>query len=736
MIKVLKWLSIMSIIVWGVGCGSGGTFHTPGEEVVQESSTADNVVNPAEREYHAPIAQEQTVLTNEDETTVIYLNGVNQNLNGLMFEIIQQPLHGQLEEQGSVVRYTPIIDYNGQDHFIFVIHDGNFTSKEATVTIQINPVNDIPEPIGQTVTVANNDVKLIHLRAEDSDDDNLTYSIVDVPSHGFLYGKAPELTYVPAMGYPPENYIGEDGFTFSVSDGKDVSLPQVVKVIVTEPRVTEVVIEGTVTYDSVPVQKHGEGLEYNRTVAKSIKQAFVEILDAENQVLQTTTTDDNGSYRFSGVPAETEVKLRVYAKMSRTGTPSWNIKVLDNTHDFALYGIESSLISSGTQKSIRNLHASSGWDGTLYSEARAAAPFAIMDTLYHSMQMLLNVDENLSFPPLKVNWSPQNKPAIGSIHNGQIISTHYDNGNLYILGDANSDTDEYDRYVIAHEWGHYYEDKFSRTDSLGGTHEDGQFLDIRVAFSEGFGNAIAGIIHDDPHYYDTYGISQSMGWQMDMETGNPTNAGWYSEGSVQRILYDLYDDNSTDENLSLGFYPLHRVLTGAYKNTPAFTSLFSFITALKTENNNSREAIDRIVAQEGIAPIEDIYGENRTLLAEAYPYHDLIVGMPLNNVCTTNTYGDLGSRNKLSNHQYIKFTLARAGDYRIHVQRTNGTGSDPDFTLLKTVPFHQIGYAESPFDDLEEIIKSGLEEGEYLLDLSDWNTAHYACFDINITAIE
>jgi len=140
------------------------------------------------------------------------------------------------------------------------------------------------------------------------------------------------------------------------------------------------------------------------------------------------------------------------------------------------------------------------------------------------------------------------------------------------------------------------------------------------------------------------------------------------------------------------------------------------------------------VAQEGISEINDIYGSGRTLLAEHYPYSELTIGTLLEDVCTTNMYGNLGSRNKLGNHKYIKFTIDTAGSYRISVERSNGTGSDPDFIIFQQSPFLQVGYAESPIDDREEVLGT-LSSGDYLLDLSDWNTQENACFDIIIESI-
>ncbi len=90
-----------------------------------------------------------------------------------------------------------------------------------------------------------------------------------------------------------------------------------------------------------------------------------------------------------------------------------------------------------------------------------------------------------------------NVPTAGDESSGQIITSNYDGErNLWILGDENGDTDEFDDHIIIHEWAHYFEDQFSRADNIGGSHSLGDALDIRVAFGEGWGNAFSGIATD------------------------------------------------------------------------------------------------------------------------------------------------------------------------------------------------------------------------------------------------
>jgi hypothetical protein len=492
-------------------------------------------------------------------------------------------------------------------------------------------------------------------------------------------------------------------------------------------------ITGKVTFDRVPVKVESYGmvqLDYNNIQKNPAKNVLVKAIDEGGQSLYETSTDEQGVYNLY-VPENSNVKVRVYARMLKEGR--WDVSVVDNTAQKAMYVIEGEYHDSGTKATRRNLHAASGWGGYGYTGERDAAPFAILDSINTIMDKVKSSDSEVNFPQLTVNWSTNNVAAGGDQSLGQIVTSNYDgDSNLWILGDANSDTDEYDDHIIIHEWGHFFEDKFSRSDSIGGPHSMGDALDIRVAFGEGWGNALSAIATDNPIYFDTAGHNQSSGWFMDIENASPSNPGWFSEASVQRILYDLYDrNNEGSDNISLGFKPIFEVMVDKEKNTPTFTSIFSFIHALKSENSTKSNKIDQVVASEQISPIRDAYGNYRSNTANGtytLPiYRTLEVGKWITQ-CNKNRNGVY---NKLGNRTFIKVNIPSSGFYEFTAQPYGGDYGDPDIVIYRAqYPLESMGM--SPLEgSSSDTLSINLTPDDYLVELYD-ASFNNSCFNVTL----
>src|SRR6476659_7921072 len=119
---------------------------------------------------------------------------------------------------------------------------------------------------------------------------------------------------------------------------------------------------------------------------------------------------------------------------------------------------------------------------------------------------------------------------------------------MYVQGLQNNDTDDYDKSVLAHEFQHDLEDAVSHSDSPGGPHATGDRLDLRVAFAEGFANAFSAMVLGNPVYSDSMGASQSQRFTFNVDTEATAPSGWYSETSIESIIWDLYDSGPGDDD--------------------------------------------------------------------------------------------------------------------------------------------------------------------------------------------
>lgn len=488
-------------------------------------------------------------------------------------------------------------------------------------------------------------------------------------------------------------------------------------------------ITGVATYVSVPSSSSGS-LNYAASTDKPIRGATVQLLSGSGSVIATTITDTAGAYSVS-LPTSQAVTVRVRAEIKRTGTATGDrdIQVIDNTSGNALYVLDSAAFTP-TADTTKNVRAASGWGGSSYTATRAAAPFSILDTIY-SAQAKIESAAPVSLPTLKVNWSVNNKPTSPFNAASGAITTSFFTvtggvRSLYLLGAANTDTDEYDTHVVAHEFGHYLQNAISRDDSVGGSHGSGDKLDARVAFSEGWGNGWSGIALGNPVYSDSYGPTQASGFNLDVsQPATGADRGWYSETTAQYLVWS--------SNAAAGFTPIYTALT-ALKSSPAYTTLYSFGTALKAATSADITALyasQNIVLADAFGSGETNSGGNAANLP-VYKTHAAAAGVAQNYcVRAENDSGNDG--NKLGEYVYIRFTVS-AGTHALTVTRTSSTNNaatDPDFVLLASTGAET--RAEGSTVDMETL-SIALPTGTHAIALSDFNLANpgTSCFDFKV----
>lgn len=563
---------------------------------------------------------------------------------------------------------------------------------------------------------------------------------------------------------PSHSYAAAGTYTavLTVTDNRGATGSRTGTITVTGPPPTSVTVSGRITFERVPFSNVlGSGLNFPATAAAPAREVEVQLLaSGSGAVLATTATNTNGNYSFTTTP-NTSVFVRAKALSRFTGTTarpaSWDLRVLNNTNGDAQYVLDSSAFNTGVTDQVRNLTATTGWGGNFagsYTGVRAAAPFAVLDTLYSAAQFVITQGNgSVQLPTLNAYWSPDNRTVDGVFSNGEIGTTLYYptgtqgiNPGIYVLGAASNDTDEFDQHVLAHEFHHFIEDAASRSDTVGGSHSLDERLDMRVAFSEGFANAFAGMVLNDPTYRDSFGTAQGSDFNFSLESRSPTAPGWYNETSVQRIAWDLFDTvNDGADVVSIGFGPIHDVFVTELRSGVPLTSLFPFITALKLRPGVPAAQVDQLVEAERVAGTSlgivsttmTPYAATEVFSGVAPASADLSLPVytvitpngPNVRVCTSSSL-DTGagnvatSYNKLGNRRFLRFSVPGTRTLRINVSCPAGdadcAGSpvpDPDLVVSRA---KDVTVSESDTPRVETL-NFDATAGDYVLEIYDWS---------------
>ena len=416
-------------------------------------------------------------------------------------------------------------------------------------------------------------------------------------------------------------------------------------------------VQGTLQYEFVPHVAYTaggpatqtSGLDFASTQTRNLAGVRVQVVRTSDQaVLATTESAADGTYTMDLYTTDMVV-VRVLAQ-SLNGA---DLQVVDNNNLNAIWAMDSSPLMIGSSRPTVDMTATTGWGGASYTGPRLAAPFAVFSTLRAATQSILaTVVPQPAFPTLRVKWSPLNNQS----------AAFWDGSFIMLRGADGVNTDEFDTHVLVHEWGHYFETSFSRSDSPGGQH----FLNLSyhpsLAWGEGWATGLAAILLEpDAIYSDTSGPGNGSGFMVDLERRlSPTAStfGWYNEWTVWELVYDLSDTNNEGawDTLSLGIQGLYNALAGGQANTDAFVSVFSFIDALKTNNPGSAAAIDAMCGQCGMtSPIQDQWGAGEANNGGSAVNLPVYKSLTLNAAATTLTLTRAQS-NTLQATQLCRFT--------------------------------------------------------------------------------
>jgi hypothetical protein len=166
-----------------------------------------------------PVAENNTVTTEEDTPVMVTLSGSDSDGDSLSFSVVTGPSHGNLRGTEPNLIYTPNKNFNGSDSFTFKVGDGSSDSEAATVAITVTSVNDPPKANNDiSSAIEDTPVVVVDVLANDTDVDNDHLVILGVTQG--QNGSVTINTNNMLIYRPNRNFSGTDSFGYTVSDGK------------------------------------------------------------------------------------------------------------------------------------------------------------------------------------------------------------------------------------------------------------------------------------------------------------------------------------------------------------------------------------------------------------------------------------------------------------------------------------------------------------------------------------
>jgi hypothetical protein len=198
-----------------------------------------------------PTVSDGALAVTEDSSAIGgNLSAADLDGDSLTYSIVTLPAKGTLtlaDSAAGAYSYTPASNENGSDSFTFKVSDGAVDSDIATVEVTINEVNDAPVATNDRFTInqgttLNIPEEVLLSNDSDPEGDALTTQISTQPNHGAVTQNNDE-TYIYT---PQSNFYGEDGFTYIVTDGHELTIATVA-IIVSQINQPPIPVDGAYT---------------------------------------------------------------------------------------------------------------------------------------------------------------------------------------------------------------------------------------------------------------------------------------------------------------------------------------------------------------------------------------------------------------------------------------------------------------------------------------------------------
>ena len=234
----------------------------------------------------------------------------------------------------------------------------------------------------------------------------------------------------------------------------------------------DVSVSGEILYEDKELDISGTT---GKTKMQAVRYAFVDLVDVDDAILDTSVTDEQGYYQLKGKGAGLSVRV-VAATSFTAGTMVRISDYKGNTY--------------AVTKDLEQVNGEQQLDISINMKSKISGVYNMLDVFTNAVELIGSVSSK-EMPVVNAFWEPQksqygtyfcpNDTKWGSCPQGK---------GMYLLGGrANGgDTDEYDDDVLWHEFGHYLESYVGVQDSPGGSHYlTENDYDLRLSWSEGWG---------------------------------------------------------------------------------------------------------------------------------------------------------------------------------------------------------------------------------------------------------
>jgi VCBS repeat-containing protein len=293
----------------------GFTFRShDGKTASTSTATVSITVNPVN---DTPTANDSAGITDEDVELNGFVSGGDIDGDNVTFAKQSNPLHGSVVvNAGGSYTYTPAADYNGTDSFTFTAGDGMLNSLPATVSITVQPVNDVPNAVDDdAMTDEDTPITIFVLTNDDGgpadEDQGLTVSSVSQGANGTVTTDGTAVTYTPNA-----NFNGTDSFTYFNADSGGLQDKATVTITVRAVNDAPIAVDDTVTSsedtavttnvlandsdldgDAVSVTGSGNGM-YGVVTCSATDCTYVPVPNFNGNDSYSYTMCDNGSQQL------------------------------------------------------------------------------------------------------------------------------------------------------------------------------------------------------------------------------------------------------------------------------------------------------------------------------------------------------------------------------------------------------------------------------------------------------